>query len=463
MMNRARVAALLAISGLAMPLAAGATDLEACLKERADTDLTPQFVYEQLPAIDLTASLRRSLAYAEQQMASQQASRARAQQEARMASETESSARTTTYTVSSQEQKALSEAIAAQPKAKALPADAVGQAAKIGTNAAAFEADRLLKAGSTPAEAKRAGEAKGLAAAGAALKLVGASPSPADLARVKGEIAGIVQSAADAGGVAAWARSTTTSVQRSRSEEQSQRTDVSRSRSTTDSTTYTESAQQQWSDSDTLTNDVAFSVPVKIDLNRDLFAIWYAAFIGVGQTTKVEWRASAYNCASKARVMARGAYEALLYVAPRDPKVAADVQRVYELGRAGLTIQYLNGVAGLAADPRLMSKAAALYMLHRLGQVPTPNPTRVAASPDTFPSYVMEAIERQAKVIEAFDQRQRAAVGQPLLPVSLPVEMPPLQAGGGYPVALSPQERAAYAYFDMAQAEANRMRQHIGW
>lgn len=86
--------------------------------------------------------------------------------------------------------------------------------------------------------------------------------------------------------------------------------------------------------------------------------------------------------------MARGAFEALQYVTPRDPDVAANVQRVYELGRAGLTIPFLNGVAGLAADPRLDSKTAALIILYRLGLVPTPNPSRAAASPNTFPMRV---------------------------------------------------------------------------
>lgn len=455
--------AILMPAALALAGSTAAADLESCLKERADTDLTPQFVYEQLPTIDLTSSLRRSLASAEQQMASQQASRGRALQEARVASETESSSLTTTYTVSSQEQKSLSEAIAAQPKAKALPADAVGQAARIGVNAAAFEADRLIKLGGTPAEAKRAGEAKGVAAAGAALKLAGANPSAADLARVKAEIGGQVQAGADATGVAAWARSTTTSVQRSRSQEQSQRTDASRTRSSTDSATITDSTQQQWSDNDTLTNDAAFSVPVKIDLNRDLFQVWYPMFIAVGSATKVEWRASAFDCTSRAKVMALGAFEALQYVAARDIAVAADVQRVYELGRAGATIPFFNAVAGLAADPRLASKTAALFILYRLGLVPTPRGPRVSASTRTFAPYVMDAIARQAKVIGTFDERQRKELGIALEPTTLPLEMPPLQASGGYATALSPQERNAYAHFESAQSEARLTQHRMGW
>lgn len=459
-MKHGYLIALLALSAAGV----SAADLDGCAKEHADYDLTPQFVFETLPTIDLTASLRRSLSYAEQELASMQASRARGEQRAEATTEAESTSRTTSYVVSSQDSRALASAVAAQPKpSRALSPDAVSSAAQIGVKSAAFETTRLLTNGTATAEAKRAGQAKGLIAAAEALKQAGATPTAADLARLKSTINGQVEAGSDAVGVAAWARSSTSSVQRSLAQEQAQRFETSRTRTSSASATLTDSAQSQQSQSDTLTNDAAFSVPVRIDMNRDLYQVWYPAFIGIGQTTKIEWRASAFRCADRARIMAEGGWDALKFVEIRDRSVVADVERVYALGREGRVVQFLNGVAALAADPRLMSKAAALRILYLLGTVGTPNAARAMGSPTTFPAYVMEAIGRQIDVIEAFDQRQRSALRQPYAEATLPERMPGLARPTGPVVPLSAQERVAYAYFTSAQQTNSLYGRALGW
>ena len=161
--------------------------------------------------------------------------------------------------------------------------------------------------------------------------------------------------------------------------------------------------------------------------------------------------------------MALGAYDALQYVAPRDPAVTAEVQRVYELGRAGYLIRYLNSVAGLAAHPRMMSKAAALIMLHSLGRITTPNKAQSDASVTTLPEFKLQTIQRQVELIETIYQRQRALTGTEQPVSNLPAQMPLLQRPSGYPAPLSPQERIAYAYFDMLQQEGQLMQRRMGW
>ncbi len=454
--TRTAISAVLMIALARSPTVA-AIDLDYCAG-RPDDNLTPASVYETLPAIELTSSLSRSLAAAEQQSASMQASRERSEQAARASTQSESESTTRSYVTSTQDQRALASTVAAQPRGqKVLGSDVLSQAAAIGVTAAAVEADRLLSTGVAAGIAKRAAQEQGLIAARGALKAAGSIPTAGDIARLRTEIGGRVEAASDTAGVAAWARTTTSSWQQSLSREQASRVESSNSRTSTSSATLSASEQQQRSRTETLSTDVALSVPVRVDFKADLFFILYPNTMPLGRTGDTEdWRYSILPCRVRAQIMSLAAYDALKYVAPRDDALARDVEQAYAMARTGNLLGFIPYVTALAADDRVLAKAAALLILYRIGTVEATWRTGAYAN-TVFTRQITTRIEALLDLIGRLDDAQRLATGAQLGP-ALPERMPPL--GPQPSVSSTPMTtQEAYAYSTATYFRQRRVQQ----